>query len=197
MLIPLAQFFLLTERLEAALLRHKASPMVERIASLGLEVTPGYISDLKEFNGPSWRERAESACTAATRAYCKVLDEANEVETVAAAFILYGALVVGGGKMTQKKVKKIMPSCSHALFDVDRKGEGMQELRSKFRRTFTEIGKDFPESFATLEAQAARFMHLNNTVVLSIRCWGTRATVVALGVTVVGLACVATWMKRR
>ena len=35
-----------------------------------------------------------------------------------ASFILYGALVIGGGKQTQAKVKRVFPNCEHVLFDV-------------------------------------------------------------------------------
>ena len=49
-----------------------------------------------------------------------------------------------------------------------------------FKSAFTAIGKDFPEHFSTLEREAARYMALNNTVVLSVRCWGRRATLAAL-----------------
>merc|ERR1712241_385612 len=101
---------------------------------------------------------------------------ADPVELVAAAFILYGALVVGGGKQTQAKVKKVFPTCSHKLYDV---GEDMKKLRADFKRTFTDIGKEWPEEFHKLEEQAARFMGPNNTILVSIRCWGKKATAVA------------------
>ena len=188
----IAQFFLLTEHLEDALSRHEADPMVQRVRALGLDVTPGYVKDLKDFNGLSWRDRADSSMTASTRAYCEILDSADPLETVAAAFILYGALVVGGGKMTQAKVKKIFPKCEHALFDV---GEDMKDLRARFKRTFTDIGRDWPEHFERLEQEAARFMQLNNTVVLSIRCWGKRATLATLSATVLGLALFTAWTR--
>jgi hypothetical protein len=37
---------------------------------------------------------------------------------LAASFILYGALVIGGGKQTQSKVRKVFPKYDHVLFDV-------------------------------------------------------------------------------
>ena len=40
----IAQFFWLTETLEAALRRHCEHPMVARVNALGLNVTPGYAS---------------------------------------------------------------------------------------------------------------------------------------------------------
>jgi len=191
----IAQFFFLTEELEKALARHQDDPMVQRVTSLGLSCASGYASDLEELNGPKWREKASLSRTSATAAYCKIIAEADAVETVGAAFILYGALVVGGGKSTQAKVKKIFPNCNHSLYDV---GEDMKELRKKYMRTFTDIGKEWPGDVSDkLEAQAERFMALNNTVVLSIRCWGQKATLAALGAaSVVAAVCVAVYKMR-
>merc|ERR1719453_399637 len=90
--------------------------------------------------------------------------------------------------MTQAKVRKVFPSCTHALFDV---APDMKTARAQFKATFTQIGKDFPGECETLEREAARFMALNNSVVLSIRCLGRRAGAVALGLGVVGLAAAA------
>ena len=54
----------------------------------------------------------------AYRSAVVALDNAGPVELVGAAFILYGALVIGGGKNTQKRVKRVLPGCDHVLFDV-------------------------------------------------------------------------------
>ena len=93
--------------------------MVARVRELGLCVTPGYASDLRQLLGEDWDAAAnEALLTAATRDYVAALQEADPVSLTAAAFILYGALVVGGGKSTQAKVAKIFPRCDHATFDV-------------------------------------------------------------------------------
>ena len=168
--------------------------MIARVRSLGLSVTAGYASDLKELLGDDWQSRAAKEETAATAAYIKTLKEASPVSLTAAAFILYGALVVGGGKMTQQKVRRVFPSCTHALFDV---APDMKVARANFKATFTAIGKDFPEEYETLEREAQRFMALNNTVVLSIRCLGRRVAAVALGLGVAGLATAAMLLARR
>ncbi len=60
----------------------------------------------------------------------------KELELIAAAFILYGALVVGGGKKTQEKVSRIYPDCEHALFDV-REDDDMLKARKAFRQLFS------------------------------------------------------------
>ena len=69
------------------------------------------------------------------------LQAAEPVSLVAAAFILYGALVVGGGKMTQAKVKKIFPRCDHKLFDVR---DAVKEQAQSMGAEFLEV--DFKES---------------------------------------------------
>ena len=68
------------------------------------------------------------------------------------------------------------------------------------KNTFTAIGKEFPDEFSKLEAEAARFMALNNTVVLSVRCWGSRASAITFaGVAVAGalVACGRAFWSRR
>ena len=74
--------------------------------TLGRCVTPGYASDLKQLYGEEWLEIAAAARTPATASYVAALEAADPVSLVAAAFILYGALVVGGGKATQAKVSQ-------------------------------------------------------------------------------------------
>lgn len=229
----IGQFFLLSEALEAALERHEAHPMVVKIKELDLAVTPGYAADLEQIYGLGWRAIVDREKTGATDRYIKILEEAEPVRLCAAAFILYGALVVGGGKMTQAKVRRVIPTCDHKLFDV---AEDMKAARQHFKNTFTAIGKEWPEHFETLEQAAAEFMQLNNTVragsrspnlwhllcltafllppallltekstdrhlypqvVLSIRCWGMRATKVAAAVSVAIVATVAAarWVR--
>ena len=170
--------------------------MVARVRALGLRVTPGYQADLAVlYKCEDWRSAAAEARTAATERYVEDLKAANPVSLVAAAFILYGALVVGGGKQTQKKVKRIFPSCEHELFDV---APDMKASRMAFKNCFTAIGKEFPEHFETLETEAARYMALNNTVVLSVRCLGRVAAKWAVGAAVASIAVfVATKLARQ
>lgn len=179
----ISQFFILTRTLEEEIERKQDEPMVARVRGLGLECTGGYASDLQELSGDGWLERAERSETEATKRYRDVLREADATDLTAAAFILYGALVVGGGRSTQKKVRKWIPNCSHSLYDV---ANDMKGLRSDFQRTFTAIGEEFPAEYAKLETSAARFMSLNNKVILSIRVWGfwcNAAAVAGLAIT--------------
>ena len=150
----------------------------------------GYEADLAQILGPDWREEAEAALTAATRRYAAELEAADARRAVAAAFILYGALVVGGGRATQQKAKRVFPSCDHELFDV---ADDMRLARRRFKNCFTAIGKDHagakavaPEAADDVVAAAAHFMGRNNEVVLSVRVvpywWWKAAIVAAVGV---------------
>ena len=117
--------------------------------------------------GPNWRDEVNKVRTSATNKYAKELRNATDVELCSAAFILYGALVIGGGKATQKRVKRVLRKCDHVLFDVS---ENIIHARQRFKNSFYVLGKKYPEHFDEYVANASRFMKRNNQVVLSIRC---------------------------
>jgi heme oxygenase len=184
----IAQFYQLTKTLEQRLACFENDPLVSKLKSLNQDVTPGYEADLQALYGSGWQNTVSSVTTSATEAYMNTLKTSEPVELVAAAFILYGALVIGGGKQTQKKVKKVFPACDHVLFDV---AEDMPKARKTFRETFDNIGKEFPEHYDRLVLEAKRFMGLNNTVVLSVRClpfWWWKAASVTVAITAVAFA---------
>ena len=100
--------------------------------------------------------------------------------------------MIGGGKSTQKKVKRVFPSCDHVLFDVS---DNMAKIRKEFKACFNGIGQKYPELQDDFVAEAKRFMDLNNTVVLSIRCmpfWWRKA---ALGAFCVMAVLASIWMS--
>lgn len=184
----IAQFYALTKTLEEALRRRKDDPMVARVLSLGYSITSGYEADLKELLGPEWQVLVDRARTPATTAYVTILENASSVELVAASFILYGALVIGGGKSTQKKVKRVFPKCEHTLFDV---AEDMVKARRAFKVLFNDLEVDYPDQAEALVQQSARFMALNNSVVLSVRClpfWWWQFVAVTASIGMVALA---------
>ena len=107
------------------------------------------------------------AKTQATETYLQKLKNASETEICSAAFILYGALVVGGGKKTQMKVKRVVKNCDHILFDIN---DDMSVVRKDFKNTFNSLGEKYPEHSDAFIKSAEHFMTRNNQVVLSIRC---------------------------
>ena len=168
----IAQFYYLTKTLEQRLNAEdfKNNAMIQEILSLNLHhSSKGYEADLKQiYDAQNWKDSAEQSLTSATKSYCDIISNANNLQLIAISFILYGALVIGGGKSTQKKVKRIFPSYDHVLFDVS---DDMIGMRRDFKACFNKIGSECNELERTkLLKECARFMKLNNTVVLSIRC---------------------------
>lgn len=102
----------------------------------------------------------------------------------------YGALVVGGGKQTQKRARRVLPACDHRLFDV---ADDMPAARLQFREAFDAIGRNHPQHFDTIVANAARFMSLNNGVIVSVRTvpfWSWRLAAVTAAAAAVSVAVV-------
>ena len=192
----IAQFYWLTRALEDALAAApKADAGVRRVRGLELEgLSAKYEADLAALGGDGWRREAEARRTAETAAYCKELADASPTELCAAAFILWGALVVGGGRATQMKVRRVFPGAEHVLFDV---ADDMKVARRRFRECFDACGEEGgPGARAELERCAAHFMSRNNSVILSIRClpfWWWR---VVCAVAAAALAVAATLLVR-
>ena len=193
----IAQFFWLTEALEAELDGRRGESIVDRVLELGIRATPGYAVDLEGFWGAGWRQEAARHRTSATEAYVRLIRAADPVELVAAAFILWGALVVGGGKSTQAKVRSVFPRYAHRLYDVVGDGrDDIKAMRGRYKNVFNAIGREWPEHGARLERDAARFMAQNNAVILSIRTVGGRAQRWALAAAaVVGVVLAMRWVR--
>lgn len=171
----IGQFYLLTSTLESVI-GEKAMATSETKSDMicflqdGLDlksVAHGYQRDLEQLFGSDWRQIVDTMKTSATANYVNEIEKASDLELCSIAFILYGALVVGGGKATQKKARKVIKNCDHALFDIS---ENMVQTRKNFKETFYQLGKKYPEHFDDIVTNAERFMSRNNDVVLSIQC---------------------------
>jgi len=187
----IANFYVLTRALEAALEEHRQSPVVAHIVeSLQLEpMAPRYQADLEEIFGETWKvDVAAATRSAAVAEYLAALGQAGAIEVVAATFILYGALVVGGGKSTQAKVQRVFPRCQHVLFDV---ADDMRGARRRFKNAYTALGTDVaPEAADAVTEHVKTYMARNNAVVLSVRClpfWWPRAAAAVAAVAVVAI----------
>lgn len=162
----IAQFWWLTRTLEARLDARQDDPLIARaVGAVGVgPLAPAYARDLAEIFGPGFERGV--VLTRATRRYAAALERADAPSLVAALFILYGALVVGGGKSTQAKVRAVFPRCGHALYDV---ADDMRDARRVFKRAFTDLGVDDPAAADAVVFHARRWMARNNEVVLSCR----------------------------
>lgn len=120
--------------------------------------------------GEDWVACVDKTKSSVTENYVKQIKDATDVEICSIAFILYGALVVGGGKSTQRKAKKVIKNCDHALFDIS---DNMTQARKDFKETYRLLGERYSTSFDEYVMYAQKYMGKNNEVVLSIRCLPT------------------------
>ncbi|GMH64664.1 hypothetical protein TrRE_jg6727, partial [Triparma retinervis] len=167
----ISQFYILTSLIESGTLAG-AGPMFDLVMSrMNLQpLSPGYESDLLDLLGPSWSSISlETMEIEATSSYASQLSSADDCSLCAALFVLYGALVVGGGKQTQRKARKVpmLRGCRHKLFDVD---EDMMKARARFRSAFDELFEEYPEEREKLVGETRRWMDMNNRVIFGIEC---------------------------
>ncbi|GMI37039.1 hypothetical protein TrCOL_g7839 [Triparma columacea] len=187
----IAQFYLLTLLLESGELKGEG-PMFRKLKEdLALKpLAPGYASDLSDLLGPSWSAKLQDLYLPVTLDYASQLKSSSDSSLCSALFILYGALVIGGGRSTQKRVKKVpaLRGCGHVLFDVD---EDMMKARGRFRKAFDELVRDNPEEEEKLVKEVVRWMGMNNKVVMGIKCtptWLKTAVLVTVGAGIAWIA---------
>jgi hypothetical protein len=70
--------------------------LLKEVKSLGYSFCKGYELDLEFLLGKSWKFKVDEMTTEPAKKYVERLKVANEIELVAAAFILWGPLVIGG-----------------------------------------------------------------------------------------------------
>jgi len=188
----IGQFYVLTKTLEDI----EGGEMLQFVRrSLSHKpLAQGYASDLQQLLGTGWESEVMATMqTDATREYVEKMKRADDCSLCSAVFILYGALMIGGGKATQRKVKKIpaLRHCDHVLFDVE------MSAKARFRSTFDALAEKWPGEIDKLAQEARNWMDMNNKVVISVKCtpwWAYHAVTAA-----VGLAGVAGyfWLKGR
>lgn len=70
--------------------------LLNDVRSLGYRFCKGYELDLEFLLGQNWKFKVDELTTEPAKKYVERLKMGNEIELVAAAFILWGPLVIGG-----------------------------------------------------------------------------------------------------
>lgn len=155
-----------------------SSLLISKVKSLGYSFSLGYEKDLQSLLGSDWKTIIESWTTEPAKQYVQLLESANDIECVAAAFILHGPLVIGGGAMLKPRVGKSFGEDATNVFqDVVGTVRGG---RSKRRRKFIELydtlldGDSTDESnvgerFSSIVEKCGEYMRLNNEMMVAVR----------------------------
>ena len=167
----LSQFYVTTNILEERLnSRKENSKVISQIAELGYHFKTGYEQDLKALVGDDWKTIVSNEfMTEPAKKYIEQLQQANDVELVAASFILWGPLVIGGGAALKPRVKKSFGEDATNVF-TDVVGIGRGDRRKQFIECMDDIGDQMgPDAFARVVAASGAFMSLNNEMMMAVK----------------------------
>jgi len=167
------------------------------VRSLGYSFSGGYESDLKFLLGENWRSKVKEMTTDPAKEYIQRIQGANEIDLVAAAFILWGPLVIGGGAALKPRVKKSFGEGATNVFKdvVGTANGGRSERRRKFIATYDglrdgEINDEEEKMYCEAVVKACgEYMSMNNAMMLSVKkspwwskyVWACVVTIFALG----------------
>mmetsp|Transcript_21532 Transcript_21532/g.46787 ORF Transcript_21532/g.46787 Transcript_21532/m.46787 type:complete len:311 (-) Transcript_21532:54-986(-) len=203
----LGQFYMVTAALESRmeeLLHNSGSSdcnldsqaLVAKVKSLGYSFKVDYERDLHSLLGPKWNSTIQSWTTEPAKRYIRRLESATHVECAAAAFILHGPLVIGGGAMLKPRVEKAFGEDATHVFEsvIGAKRGGRSGRRREFIELYDTLLDDAEEAaaesrvensesrqngdevdpsrdvrFKAIVEACGEFMQLNNEIMLAVR----------------------------
>lgn len=186
----LAQFYVCTVALEDRLAGLKGTGSAAKLAASipGVGFKAGYEADLRHLLGDraigteleeNWRTKVASLTTGTAARYISRIEIADDEELIAAVFILWGPLMIGGGAAIRPRVQKAFGEGATNVFDSVI-GPGRSELRRAFINAFDSVldvgnasatGFDsvYTARYTRILAATAEFMTLNNELMLSVK----------------------------
>jgi len=179
----LGQFYVATEAMERRMDDSLASgdadsfKVLRRVKELGYNFRTGYEQDLEHLLGLDWKRTLGDWTTNPAKIYAERLEVANEMELAAAAFILWGPLIIGGGAALKPRVQKAFGAGATGVFqDVIGVARGGRSARRReFIETYDELLSDEEDDnkrsrdFAEIVKSSADFMALNNEMMVAVK----------------------------
>ena len=148
--------------------------LVRQIKTLGYAFRKGYEKDLEFLLGSDWQKTMNKWTTVPAQEYVDRLDKADEVELCAAAFILWGPLVIGGGAALKPRVEKAFGKGATNVFE-DVVGPGRGERRRIFIKLYDELldadedEAKRQERFDAIVSNSGEFMIINNEMMMAVK----------------------------
>ncbi|KAL3800785.1 hypothetical protein HJC23_001622 [Cyclotella cryptica] len=182
----LGQFYVVTaaleERMDDFIKRAQEKKvdarLVSRVKKLDYSFRSGYEIDLEALLGSNWKETITSWATEPARRYARRLQSANDVECVAAAFILHGPLIIGGGAALKPRVEKAFGKNATNIFSsvVGPSRGGRAGRRREFIQCYDQLLDGVSENdgregslFREIVAAVREFMDLNNEMMMAVQ----------------------------
>lgn len=171
------QFYTVTAAFERQLERAPTGDGATRVRNqlqrLKMQFSGGYEEDLAELLGSDWRTTVSKMQSAAAREYVKMIEAHSVTDDgavlAAAAFILWGPLVIGGGKSLERKIAKAYGKGVTHVFEPICKlsREEHDALKDIFASVMDELPGEGIQQEDMVE-HAAKFMHMNNALMRSV-----------------------------
>jgi hypothetical protein len=181
----LSLFYVLTRELEIKLqAESKSNEICRKIVALGYHFTDQYEQDLEFLYGtPRWKDLVEDLVQKNRKA-CEYRDKIRNSyhghELAGVAFVLYGALIIGGGAAAKPRIEKRFGSLAVHIFQ-DVSGPGRERRSAQFVQTWdsfvdhpsTANATSDPTNTDTIWDDIVQVskdcMQLNNDILSSIR----------------------------
>jgi len=169
----IACFYALTADLEVKLLagcEKKNDPLCEKILALGYRFTEPYKEDLAFLYGKDWKEQVEAVLqsNAAVSTYReKIRGMTQSTELAGAAFVLWGALIIGGGAAAMPRVKSLCGAEATHLFEQVT-GPGREERKRAFVEVWDSLANPEQDTFGDIVRSSQECMQGNNNVLTSL-----------------------------
>lgn len=150
--------------------------LVKKVHKLGYTFRSGYEQDLQELLGSSWKETITSWANEPTKRYSKRVQHACDVECAAAAFILHGPLIIGGGAALKPRVEKSFGKDATNVFEnvIGAARGGRSGRRREFIECYDQLLVDVDQDkkdrfFSEIVDAVSEFMDLNNEMMIAVK----------------------------
>lgn len=168
-------FYIVTSAMERKT-KHLASEgdvICKQILELGYNFTPQYESDLEYLYGDNWKEHVysnEQRSLIIIKYKEKIESATSGIDVIGPCFVLWGALIIGGGAAVMPKIEKLCGSKDACNLFKDVTGPGRLQRRQTFIKVWDSLiipknEKDFDDAvMATREC-----MQYNNDIFTSLQ----------------------------
>lgn len=206
----LGQFYLATATLEKRMDELVANEhetkidatLVKKVQKLGYTFRSGYERDLQTLLGSSWQETITSWANEPAKRYSKRIQNACDAECAAAAFILHGPLIIGGGAALKPRVEKAFGKDATNVFEtvIGAARGGRSRRRREFIKCYDQLllGVDQDQKnrlFGEIVDAVSEFMDLNNEMMLAVKQSPWWHKYVKITIVVVVAYCIRRYIK--
>jgi len=198
----LVQFYLATRSLEKRMddesTKDNGAGFLAPLNALKFRFTADYEKDLSILLGNTWPSRCQELASPPARAYETAIAEGNEESVAAAAFILWGPLVIGGGPGLRRRIAKAFGNEVTNVFNQIT-GVDLARMKEAFIACFDDLVQDGDDvRRSQLVDGAGRFMELNNELMRSVKVqpWWLKRLYQVAGFVVLASAGIALWRQR-